>query len=232
MKTLKIVHLYPKELNLYGDIGNVICLYYRLSKRGIPAQIENIGIGDRLGDFDVLVIGGGQDKEMNIISPDLKRKSEMLCYCVNSGKTVFAVCAGFQLLGKYYINQQKEKLKLSGALDFYTEAGKGRMIGNIVYSSPFGRIAGFENHSGKTYLSKSLSPLGTVISGYGNNGEDKTEGVIFKNTIATYAHGAVLPKNPALADEIIKRALGCSDLPEIDDEVETMCHNQVLGFRF
>ena len=229
MKRIKIAHLYPKELNLYGDIGNVICLYRRLIKRGYDAEIQSVDIGDKLGDFDILVIGGGQDREMEIISSDLRRKSEMLSYSVNSGKAVFAVCAGFQLLGKSYINQQGREMKLSGTLDFYTEAGEKRMIGNMVFDSPFGRIVGFENHSGKTYLSEKVEPLGKVISGYGNNGFDKTEGLIFKNTIATYAHGAVLPKNPALADEIIKRALGCNDLPELDDEVETLCHNQLAG---
>ena len=228
MKTVKIAHLYPKELNLYGDIGNVICLYYRLKKRGYSVEIENVEIGDKLGSFDILVIGGGQDKEMNIVSTDLKRKSEMLSYCVNRGKTVFAVCAGFQLLGKYYINQQGDEMKLSSALDFYTVAGKKRMIGNMVFETPFGKIVGFENHSGKTYLSDSLKPLGRIISGFGNNGEDGGEGLIFKNTIATYAHGAVLPKNPALADEIIKRALCCDELPELDDEIENRCHNSLL----
>ena len=228
MKRIKIAHLYPNELNLYGDIGNVLCLYYRLIKRGCTAEIENIEIGDRIGDFDILVIGGGQDREMNIISSDLKRKADMLSYCVNCGKTVFAVCAGFQLLGKYYINQQGKELKLSGALDFYTVAGEKRMIGNMVFDSPFGKIAGFENHSGKTYLPDNLKPLGRVISGYGNNGEDGCEGLIYKNTFATYAHGAVLPKNPLLADEIIKRALGCETLMKLDDELENLCHNQLV----
>ena len=224
----RIAHLYPNELNLYGDIGNVICLYYRLTKRGFSAEIQNVDIGDKLSDFDILVIGGGQDKEMNIIANDLKRKSEMLSYCINCEKTVFAVCAGFQLLGKYYINQQGNELKLSGALDFYTEGSDKRMIGNTVFETPFGKVVGFENHSGKTYLSKDLKPLGKIISGCGNNGEDGYEGLLFKNTIATYAHGAVLPKNPALADEIIKRALCCDELAELDDEEETRCHNSLV----
>ena len=228
MKRIKIVHLYPKELNLYGDIGNVICLYYRLIKRGYEAEIEGVDIGDKLGDFDILVIGGGQDREMEILSSDLRRKSEMLSYSVNCGKTVFAVCAGFQLLGKGYINPQGREMKLSSALDFYTKAGDKRMIGNLLFDSPFGKIIGFENHSGKTYLSKDIKPLGKVISGYGNNGVDGGEGLIFKNTIATYAHGAVLPKNPALADGIIKRALGCDELPRLDDEIENRCHDSLV----
>ena len=228
MRKVKIAQLYPDELNLYGDIGNVICLYYRLKKRGYNAEVEKINIGDKLAEFDILVIGGGQDREMNIVASDLRKKSRMLSYCVNSGKCVFAVCAGFQLLGNYYINQKGEKLNLSSALDFYTVAGEKRMIGNFVYETPFGRIAGFENHSGKTYLSPELQPLGRVISGFGNNGEDSGEGLLFKNTFATYAHGAVLPKNPALADEIIKRALGGAELEELDDSLEKLCHNQLI----
>lgn len=229
MKKVVIASLYPNELNLYGDRGNVLCLYYRLKKRGYGAEIQSINIGERLGGFDILVIGGGQDREMKIIKNDLKRKSEMLSFCINSGKTVFAVCAGFQLLGNYYINQKGEEMKLSGALDFYTKASAGRMIGNIVYQTPFGKVVGFENHSGKTYLPSKLSPLGRVISGFGNNGEDGGEGLLFKNTFATYAHGAVLPKNPALADEIIKRALGTNELAPLDDEIENHCHEQLIN---
>jgi len=228
MKTVKIAHLYPNELNLYGDIGNVICLYYRLMQRGINAEIYNINIGDKIIDFDILVIGGGQDREMNIIKNDLRKKSEMLTYCIHCGKTVFAVCAGFQLLGKYYINQKGERLNLSSALDFYTASSQRRMIGNTVYQTPFGKVVGFENHSGKTYLSPQLKPLGRVISGYGNNSEDGGEGLLFKNTFATYAHGALLPKNPALADEIIKRALGTDELASLDDTEENRCHKQLI----
>ena len=229
MKRVKIAHLYPNELNLYGDIGNLICLIQRLSKRGYRAEVENIKIGDRLNDFDILLIGGGQDKEMNIIARDLKRKSEMLAYSINCGKTVFAVCAGFQLLGRYYKSSDGKILSLSSALDFYTVSSDKRMIGNTVYETPFGRVAGFENHSGKTYLPESLSPLGRVISGYGNNGEDNGEGLLYKNTFATYAHGPVLPKNPALADELIKRALKCDELMPLDDEAENRCHNQLIN---
>ncbi len=228
MKRVVIACLYPNELNLYGDRGNVLCLYYRLKKRGYNVEIQSINIGDRLGDFDILVIGGGQDREMNIIKNDLRRKSEMLSYSINCGKAVFAVCAGFQLLGNYYLTKDGEKLKLSGALDFYTQASSVRMIGNTVFQTPFGKVAGFENHSGKTYLSNSLKPLGKVISGFGNNGEDGYEGLLFKNTFATYSHGAVLPKNPALADEIIKRALKANELKELNDFEEKQCHNQLI----
>ena len=228
MGIVRIAHLYPKELNLYGDSGNVLCLCKRLIKRGYGVEICEIGIGDIIPDFDIMFIGGGQDKEMRIIESDLRRKSEMLSYCVNSGKTVFAICGGYQMLGEYYETKDNEVIKLSSALPFYTVGSDKRKIGNIVFETEVGKIVGFENHSGKTYLDDSLKPFGRVIKGYGNNG-GKGEGVQFKNTIGTYAHGPVLPKNPALADNLIMRALGVKKLEDIDDEIEVLCHNSLIS---
>ena len=226
VKKIKIVHLYPKELSLYGDSGNILCIVKRLEERGYKTDVKNIGIGDTISDFDLMFIGGGQDKEMKIISCDLRKKGDMLRYAVNSGKTLLAICGGFQLLGEYYKTTDGDILRLSSALPFYTLGGEKRMIGNIVFKTPFGTAAGFENHSGKTYLN-GLEPLGKVISGFGNNGEDETEGLLFKNTFCTYAHGPVLPKNPRLADEILKRATG-DELSPIDDELENRCNLQLI----
>ena len=226
IEKLRIVHLYPKELNLYGDNGNLLCLKRRIEQRSIKTEIREVGIGELIPDFDIMVIGGGQDREMGIISSDLKRKSEMLSYCVKSGKVVFSVCAGFQLLGEYYKTADGKIIKLTCALPFYTVAGENRKIGNIITSTPFGKIAGFENHSGITHLSEKLSPLGKVISGFGNDG--KAEGVLFCNTFATYLHGPVLPKNPSLADEIIKRALKTDELSALDDGLENKCHSYLV----
>ena len=225
---IKIVHLYPDELNLYGDSGNVLCLYQRLRKRHFGAEILPVGIGEKIPEFDILFIGGGQDKEMKIIAPDLRRKSDMLSYCIKSGKTLLAICGGYQILGEYYKTYDGSVMKLSGALPFCTVGGKERMIGNFVFETPFGSVAGFENHSGKTYLDKSLSPLGRIISGFGNNGSDGGEGLLYKNTFCTYAHGPVLPKNPVLADEIIRRATGINNLEAIDDAIENACHDQLV----
>lgn len=227
-KTVKIAHLYPNELNLYGDGGNVLCLYNRLLWRGFNPEIINVEIGDKLRDFDILFIGGAQDREMEIIKADLKRKSTALSYYIKLGKSVLAICGGYQLLGEYYQTKDGEKIQLSGALPFYTIGYDKRMIGNIVFDTPFGKVVGFENHSGKTYLSNSLSPLGNVISGFGNNGEDKTEGLHFKNIICTYAHGPVLPKNPALADAIISSAIN-EDLTPLDDKIENSCHSYLIS---
>lgn len=229
VEKIKIAHLYPKELNLYGDSGNVLCLYNRLIRRGYKTEVMHINIGDKINDFDILFIGGGQDKEMKIIAKDLKRKSDMLSYCIEQGKTILAICGGYQLLGDYYTSSGGEQIKLSSALPFYTVAGEKRMIGNFVYQTAFGKVVGFENHAGKTYLKGNLSPLGKIITGFGNNGEDATEGLLYKNTFGTYAHGPVLPKNPAFADELIKRALQTEDLMTLDDAIEIQCHNQLVS---
>lgn len=227
IKKVKIAHLYPNELNLYGDAGNVSCLYNRLIWRGCKVEIAGIGIGDKITDFDIMFIGGGQDREMNIISRDLKRKAEMIAYSIESGKTVLAICGGFQILGQYYRAADGNELSLTGALPFYTIGSSQRMIGNIVTQTKYGRLVGFENHSGKTYLSGGLSPLGTVVTGFGNNGKDKTEGVEYKNTFATYLHGPLLPKNPAFADEILSRALN-EKLDSLDDYYENQCHRLLI----
>nr|WP_297129642.1 glutamine amidotransferase [uncultured Eubacterium sp.] len=229
MLAVKIVHLYPEEMNLYGDRGNVICLKKRLEARNYKVDVINVGLGERIPDFDILFIGGGQDKEMSIVRRDVRRKAEELTYYIHSGKTILAICGGYQLLGEYYKTSSSQVIELSGALPFFTEGAKQRMIGNIVFESPFGKIVGFENHSGKTYVANELRPLGRVISGYGNNGEDGSEGVLYKNTFGTYAHGAVLPKNPLLADEIIKRALQTNELSKLDDELENLCHNSLVS---
>lgn len=226
---VKICHLYPTELNLYGDSGNVQCLYNRLIWRGYSVCVDSVGIGDRIPDFDILFIGGGQDKEMRILSRDLKRKSQALSYYIEQGKTVLSICGGYQMLGKYYKQSNGETILLSDALPFYTVGGEKRIIGNFVYQTDFGKVVGFENHSGKTYLTAGLSPLGKIITGCGNNGEDAGEGVLYKNTFGTYAHGPVLPKNPNFADEIIRRALCTNELRTLDDTVENITHNSLIA---
>lgn len=225
---VKIVHLYPKELNLYGDSGNVLCLYKRLTDRGYKADVIEVGIGERIPDFDIMLIGGGQDKEMKIIEKDLKRKSEMINYSVNTGKVILAICGGYQLLGEYYKTSENEVITLSSSLPFHTISGKKRMIGNLLFETRLGEIVGFENHSGCTILDKDLEPFGKIIKGYGNTANCDYEGVFYKNTIGTYAHGPVLPKNPNLADYLIKQALKVDELKPLDDRIEQACHNTLI----
>ena len=227
MNKIRIVHLYAKELNLYGDSGNVLCLQKRLERRHYGCEVLRIGIGESLPEGDILFIGGGQDAEMKLVAKDVRRKAEALRYHVENGGVLLAICGGYQLLGECYRTADGEELRLSGVLPFYTVGGEKRLIGNTVFDTVFGRVVGFENHSGKTYLSSGLKPLGTVVTGAGNNGEDGGEGLLYQNTFCTYAHGPVLPKNPRLADALLCRAVGC-ELPPTDDALETRCHNELV----
>lgn len=222
---VRLLHLYPRELNLYGDAGNLLCLKKRIEARGYSVEIMEAGIGDKIPDFDIMLIGGGQDREMRIVQYDARRKAEILSYYIHSGRVVLAICGGYQLFGEYY-KTNDDVIRLAGILPFYTVAGDNRMIGNFAFDTSFGSIVGFENHSGRTFLCGNIEPLGTLIYGYGNNGYDLTEGLLYKNTFCTYAHGPVLPKNPRLADELISRVIG--KLEPLDDEIENNCHNNIL----
>lgn len=234
--SLRIAHLYPDMLNLYGDRGNIIVLTGRMRARGIDVQTEQITMGKAFNadDFDIFFIGGGQDFEQNVLLDDLtKGKDVQINKAIHSGRVMLAICGGYQMLGKYYKTYDGKILQYMGALDFYTEGREERMIGNYAYKTKEGiEVVGFENHSGRTYLGKDTEPLGRVIKGYGNNGEDGTEGVRFLNTFGTYSHGPVLPKNPQLADLLISKALenkyGKSDLKPLDDKLEALAQKQVM----
>lgn len=233
---IKIAHLYPDMLNLYGDRGNIIALTRRLQLRGIECQTDPITMGKSFDadDYDILFIGGGQDFEQDVLLGDLKKgKDKEINRAIQGGKVMLAICGGYQMLGKYYKTYDGKMLEYMGALDFYTEGKEERMIGNYAYKTKEGiEIVGFENHSGRTYLGSGVEPLGTVIKGYGNNGEDGTEGVRYKNTFGTYSHGPVLPKNPQLADLLISKALenkyGAASLAALDDALEDKAREQVM----
>lgn len=231
---LNIYHLYPDVLNLYGDRGNVLCMQRRLEWRGMQANIVNVPIGTKLDakNCDLIFIGGGQDFEQEVLLEDLHRgKDEEIRRAVADGTVVLAICGGYQMLGKYYQTYTGERLDYIGAVDFYTVGEKERLIGNYAFDTEFGRVIGFENHSGRTYLGKGVAPLGKMVSGYGNNGRDGTEGVHYKNTFCTYSHGPVLPKNPALADKLIETAMRRRDpsfaLIPLDDSAEDFARDQV-----
>ncbi len=235
MKKITICHLYPDVLNLYGDRGNIIALKKRLEWRGIECEIKEANIGDSIDvdSTDIFFIGGGQDFEQEVLLKDLSSgKGEQITQAVESGKVFLAICAGYQILGKYYKTHTGEICEFIGALDVFTEGQKQRMIGNYTYECELDgqktKIIGFENHSGKTYLGQNVKPFGKVLYGNGNNGEDHTEGARYKNVYATYAHGPVLPKNPKLSDELIKIALknryGDISLSELDDSFENNAH--------
>lgn len=233
---LNICHIYPDLLNLYGDRGNILCLKQRIERRGIEAKVSEIKMGDKFNpdNADIIFIGGGQDFEQDVLLKDLKGdKEKAIIQAINDEVTLLAICGGYQMLGQYYKTHDGNQMDFIGALDFYTVGDKKRMIGNYAFETDEGiKVVGFENHSGKTYLGKGVKPLGTIISGCGNNGEDKTEGAVYKNTFCTYSHGPVLPKNPEFADLLIKKALmkkyNEAELSFLNDEFEKKAHEFVM----
>ena len=233
---LKIAHLYPDLLNLYGDSGNILCLEKRMKWRGIDCRIYRLDSAKLLrdNDYDIVFIGGGQDFEQDVLLDDLKKGKDIeIKRAIENSKVFLAICGGYQMLGKYYKTYDGKMLEYMGALDFYTEGKEERMIGNYAFKTKEGiEVVGFENHSGRTYLGKNVEPLGKMIKGYGNNGEDGTEGVRYKNTFGTYSHGPVLPKNSQLADLLIAKAVenkyGKADLAPLDDTLEIKAQQQVM----
>lgn len=233
---LKICHLYPDILNLYGDRGNIITMRRRLADRGIAATVHECSIGEALdaSQYDIFFIGGGQDFEQEILLRDLAAgKAKEIIAAVEEDKTFLAICGGYQMLGQYYKTWDGHQLDFIGALNLHTVGAKERMIGNYMFrttdESGGTMVVGFENHSGKTYLGDGVAPLGQMIEGYGNNGEDQTEGARYKNVFATYSHGSLLPKNPVLCDFILRTALERKygtpiELAPLDDTLEQNAH--------
>lgn len=231
---LNICHLYPDILNLYGDRGNILCMQKRLAWRGIGVTVTGVSIGQALeaSAYDLLFVGGGQDFEQEVLLSDLAgAKTGELKSAIEDGLPVLAICGGYQMLGQYYKTWDGAQCDFTGALDLYTIGSKERMIGNYMFTCDElnCEIVGFENHSGKTYLGDGVKPMGKVLAGFGNNGEDGSEGARYKNVFGTYSHGSLLPKNPTLADHILKVALerkyGEADLAPLDDTLETAAHN-------
>lgn len=235
---LKICHMYPDILNLYGDRGNVTCMEKRLQWRNIGVDIQRMPLGSNksLAGFDLVFIGGGQDFEQQLLLDELRRgKANEIKAAVEDGVTFLTVCGGFQLLGNYYKSVDGKCMDFVGAIDMYTEGEKTRLTGNYKFKCSENAggsvVVGFENHSGKSYLGKGISPLGTVLKGFGNNGADSTEGVHYKNVFGTYSHGPVLPKNPEFCDFILKTALqrkyGTAQLIPLDDSAELLAHDEM-----
>lgn len=237
---IRICWLYPDLMNIYGDRGNVIVFEQRCRWHGLEPVVDHISLGHAVTftDYDIVMMGGGQDREQALITEDFSRKKgSSLQEAVQDGVAVLAVCGGYQLMGRYYKTHKGEVMNGLGIFDVWTEASSDRMIGNVVIESDlFGEtktIVGFENHSGKTYLGPSARPLGRVARGFGNNGKDKQEGVVLRNSIGTYLHGSLLPKNPHLADWMIQRALerryaGQVKVSTLNDELEQRAHEAIV----
>lgn len=226
MKKIKIAHLYPERMSIYGDFGNVIALTQRMNWRGIKNEVVEVEVGEKLpDDLDLIFIGGGQDKGQVIVSEDLVKKGQQIREFVEDGGPLLSVCGGYQLLGEYFISNDYGQLEGISLFNVISKATQTRMIGNIVVQSEkFGQLVGFENHSGATEFIGRANPLGKVKKGFGNNPNDKIEGVIYKNAIGTYMHGSFLPKNPKVADWLIQQAMRKAGfnpgLSELNDELE------------
>lgn len=235
---LVIGHLYPHLMNMYADRGNVICLAQRSRWRGIDVEVWSLGPGPlhHAAELDLLLVGGGQDREQLLASHDLfETKGAALRDAMSDGLVTLAVCGGYQLFGEFYRDHTGAELRGIGVLPAYTtHPGEGtqRCIGNIVTVWRGTKLVGFENHGGRTFLRDPAAALATVESGYGNNGEDHTEGARWKNVYGTYLHGSLLPKNPAFADHLIAQALqrryGITSLSPLDDSIETAAHDRAL----
>lgn len=209
---LNVAHLYGDLLNTYGDNGNLLALKYYAKKMDTDLDIDIVSLDDQFNpkDWDIVFFGGGQDYEQTIVSKDIQHKKEDLTDYIEDGGPLLAICGGYQLLGHYYVGANGEKIKGIDALDHYTlSQDDNRFIGDIVIkNAETGEIYhGFENHNGKTFLGKGERPLGKVQSGHGNNGEDQSEGVIYKNVYGSYFHGPILTRNGELAKRIILTAL-------------------------
>jgi len=233
---ISIAHLYPKLLNLYGDLGNIITLKKRCEWRGIEVEFENINIGDKICAHDFYFIGGGQDKQQEEVVEELYSHKSNLISQRDDGAVFLGICGGYQLFGHYYQPHGKDKLLGLSLMDAYTVAGSKRFIGNVSVETEFltpSTLVGFENHSGLTYLEGDSEPLGIVKVGNGNNGNDGFEGGRYKNVFGTYLHGSLLPKNPHFADYLISLALEKRygekiELPPLDDTLEFNAHNCVV----
>lgn len=241
---LTIHHLYADMMNLYGDRGNVISIKKRCEWRGIPVEVVDVGLGERVRPTgrDLFLFGGGQDREQALLADDLSgSKGADLRAIVEDGGVILGVCGGYQLMGHHYETPEGEKLPGVGIFDLHTEPRKpdeARLIGNVLVDVPAPetrearQVVGFENHGGRTYLGDT-EPLGRVVAGFGNNGRDGTEGARRLNAYGTYLHGSLLPKNPWLTDQLILNALRRTDdsfeLEPLEDSVERRAFESMSG---
>ena len=208
---LRICHLYGNLMNTYGDNGNLLMLQHRAKKLGYEVETTLISLEEDFNpeEFDIVMFGGGQDYEQTVVAKDLQNKKDTLIEYIEDDGVVVAICGGFQLLGRYYVNASGERLNGISAIDVCTNGQfPNRLIGDVeIFNEEFGETyLGYENHIGRTYLGKNMKPLGKVVKGFGNNEEDHAEGCHYKNVFCSYFHGPILVRNQHLADRIIKTA--------------------------
>lgn len=241
MHTLRLAHLYAAEMNVYGDRGNVIALRQRSAWRGIELSVTPVEPGDEVNwaSYDLAFFGGGQDSGQALIADDLLgRQGAGLRAAIEDGLVMLAICGGYQLLGHYFLTHTGERLPGLGVLDLHTVGGKQRLIGNIVVDAELGgalvRLVGFENHSGRTFHGPGVRPLGRVVVGNGDNGDDGVGGAVYQNVYGCYLHGSLLPKNPQLTDHLLALALRRrygpnATLPPLEAELELRAQRAMSG---
>ena len=234
---IRVGHLYPDYLNIYADRGNIAVLSARAGARGHELDVRAVSVGDAVpvGEVDLFYVGGGQDREQALVATDLESKAEPLREAVEDGSAFLAVCGGYQLLGRSYLDVSGAELPGIGLLPLHTVAGERRMIGDVLLECDWagrGRtLAGFENHAGRTYLDPGGEPLGRVVAGFGNDGESGFEGCRWRRVYGTYLHGPLLPRNPWFADRLLAEALAHATGAEpdewapLDDELESAAHD-------
>jgi lipid II isoglutaminyl synthase (glutamine-hydrolysing) len=229
---IKVVHIYPREMSIYGDLGNTRALASRLRWHGYEPLVHQHHPGnDFPADAHLVLGGGGQDSGQARVENDLARNAEVLRVLAADGTPMLMICGMYQLFGNAFITLEGERLPGIGILDVTTQGNARRMIGPVVLETAYGDVVGYENHSGSTVLGSGQRPFGLVKSGMGNNGTDRTEGAVTGNVFGSYLHGPVLPANPAFADALIKmaveRALGEPFVPgRIDDELANQARNR------
>ena len=238
-RTLRIAHLYPDVMNIYGDRGNILALRYRCEARGIAVEVIEVSIGDAFdpATCDIILIGGGQDREQRRIADDLVAKGPDIRAAIDGGMPALAVCGGFQLFGHRYVDHEGGVIPGIGVFDLETRhpgPRADRCIGDVVLDTGAGEVVGFENHGGRTYLAPGQAAFGRVVRGFGNNAADGSEGARRHNAIGTYLHGSLLPKNPALTDELISLALerkyGAGFvLPPLAVDTESRAHRSAVA---
>jgi CobQ-like glutamine amidotransferase family enzyme len=236
LSRIVVGHLFPDYLNIYADRGNMAVLAGRAAWRGHELEVRALGIDDevRPAEHDLYYVGGGQDREQELIAPALAAKGPALREAAAGGAAVLAVCGGYQLLGRFYRDQSGDELPGVGLFPLYTVAGEQRMIGDVLLEcelEPGERqtLAGFENHAGRTYLDQGAEPLGRVVAGFGNDGESGYEGCRVGRALGTYLHGPLLPRNPWLADWLLAQAIAhrtgeAPALEPLPDDLEAKAH--------
>jgi len=234
---IRVGHLYTDYLNIYADRGNIAVLSARARARGHELEVRPIGMGDSVPDdeIDLFYVGGGQDREQELVAHDLAAKSEPLRDAVERGAAFLAVCGGYQLLGRFYRDVAGTELPGIGLLPLHTVAGDRRMIGDVLLDCAWAgeTLAGFENHAGRTVLDEGAEPLGRVVSGFGNDGASGFEGCRYRRAYGTYLHGPLLPRNPWFADRLLEEALAHAGVEErfepLPDELEREAHAVSAG---